>query len=381
MSRFDVEVRRGARARGWRGARLGWVGRVLAAVASLALLAGCTGPGGRAVEPGGATAGFADGGRFANPEVVADHLEVPWGIAFLPDGSALVSERDRARILRVRPGDSPTEVARVPGVAPEGEGGLLGIAVSPDYQRDQIVYAYYSSPSDNRIVRFRLGEQPRPILTGIPKGQIHNGGRIAFGPDGKLYATAGEAGQRSNAQNRQRLGGKILRMEPDGGVPADNPFPGSLVYSFGHRNLEGLAWDSAGRLFASEFGQNRFDEINRIEPGGNYGWPEVEGGGGGDRFVDPLLTWRTAEASPSGVAIDGDTLYAAALRGERLWAVPLDGNGGVGRPTALLPGRYGRLRTVAVAPDGAIWVTTSNRDGRGDPSDADDRILRFPPAS
>jgi glucose/arabinose dehydrogenase len=353
--------------------------RSLAAVAALALVAGCTGPGGRAVEPPGGTTGPPDSGRFQSPRVVADHLDVPWGIAFLPDGSALVSERQTGRILRVRPGDEPTEVATVPGVEPQGEGGLLGIAVSPDYQRDQLVYAYFSSASDNRIVRFRLGEQPRPVLTGIPKGTIHNGGRIAFGPDGELYATTGETGNRSLAQNRRSLGGKILRMEPDGSVPADNPFPGSLVFSFGHRNLEGLAWDSAGRLFASEFGQNRFDELNRIEAGRNYGWPEVEGGGGDGRFVDPLLTWRPEEASPSGVAIDGDTLYAAALRGERLWAVPLDGKGGVSKPSALLSGRYGRLRTVALAPDGAIWVTTSNRDGRGNPGADDDRILRFPP--
>jgi glucose/arabinose dehydrogenase len=358
-------------------ARAGWIARRLAAVAALAMVAGCSAPVGRAVEPRG-TATFSDAGRFANPQVIADHLEVPWGIAFLPDGSALVSERQSARILRVRPGSAPTEVARVPGVEPEGEGGLLGIAVSPTYRRDQLVYAYFSSSSDNRIVRFRLGEQPRPILTGIPKAHIHNGGRIAFGPDGKLYATAGEAGHRRNAQDLGSLGGKILRMEPDGSVPADNPFPGSLVYSLGHRNLEGLAWDSTGRLFASEFGQSRFDEINRIEPGRNYGWPRVEGGGGDDRFTDPLLTWRTSESSPSGAAIDGGTLYAAALRGERLWAVPLDGNGDAGRPVPLLDGSYGRLRTVALAPDGAIWVTTSNRDGRGDPRAADDRILRFP---
>ncbi len=366
MAAFKIEIRRG------------WWARAVGVAGVVALVSGCLGPGGHAVVPAGAVT-FADATRFSNPQAVAEHLEVPWGIAFLPDGSALVSERDSARILRVRPGAGASEVvATVPGVEPEGEGGLLGIAVSPDYRRDQLVYAYFSSASDNRIVRFRLGEQPRAILTGIPKGEIHNGGRIAFGPDGLLYATVGEAGHRSNAQNLQRLGGKILRMEPDGGVPPDNPFPGSLVFSLGHRNLEGLAWDSAGRLFASEFGQSHFDEVNRIEAGRNYGWPEVEGGGGGDRFVDPLLTWRTPESSPSGAAIDGDTLYVAALRGERLWAVPLDGQGRVGRPTALLSGRYGRLRTVAVAPDGAIWVTTSNRDGRGDPAQTDDRILRFP---
>jgi glucose/arabinose dehydrogenase len=356
--------------------------RVLAVVGALALAAGCTGtPDRRAVEPGGRAgqSGRPGDARFSNPQVVADHLEVPWGLAFLPDGSALVSERDRGRILRLRPGARPAEVARVPGVEPAGEGGLLGIAVSRDYQRDRLVYAYFSSDHDNRIVRFRLGEQPQPILTGIPRGTIHNGGRLAFGPDGMLYATTGETGRRSNAQDPRSLGGKILRLTPDGGAPGDNPTRGSPVYSIGHRNVQGIAWDAAGRLFASELGQNRFDEINRIEAGRNYGWPKVEGGGGASQgFVDPLLTWRTSESSPSGVAIDGDTLYVAALRGQRLWAVPLDPGGGVGRPAALLSGRYGRLRTVAVAPDRAIWVLTSNRDGRGDPAADDDRVLRFP---
>jgi glucose/arabinose dehydrogenase len=359
--------------------RLGRAPRVLAGIAALALLASCGAPPGHAVDPGPGIPAFTGAARFANPQVVAGHLEVPWGLAFLPDGSTLVSERDRGVILRLRPGSPPAELARVPDVVPEGEGGLLGIAVSPTYARDQLIYAYLSAPTDNRIVRFRPGERPQPILTGIPKAQIHNGGRIAFGPDGKLYATAGDASHRGNAENRGRLGGKILRIDRDGRVPAGNPFPGSIVWSLGHRNLEGLAWDRDGRLFASEFGENQFDEINRIEPGRDYGWPRVEGGGGGAGLTDPLLTWRTEESSPSGIAIDGDTLFAAALRGERLWAVPLDGRGGVGRPTALLTGRFGRLRTVALAPDGALWVTTSNRDGRGTPSSTDDRVLRFPP--
>ncbi len=353
--------------------------RLLAVLGVVALAAGCTGRAGRAVGPSGAASaqGAPDLARFSNPQVVADRLEVPWGIAFLPDGSALVTERESARILLVQPGAPPREVTRVPGVEPVGEGGLLGIAVPPDYARTRLVYAYLTSGEDNRIVRFRLGEQPQPILTGIPKASIHNGGRIAFGPDGMLYATTGTSVP-SRAQDRRSLGGKILRLEPDGGVPADNPFPGSPVFTLGHRNVEGIAWDAAGRLFASEFGQSRFDEVNRIQAGRNYGWPEFEGGGAGDRFVDPLLTWRTSEASPSGVAVDGAVLYVAALHGERLWAVPLDQSGGVGRPTALLTGQYGRLRTVAVARDGAIWVLTSNRDRRGVPGPDDDRILRFP---
>jgi glucose/arabinose dehydrogenase len=343
------------------------------------LLAGCgIVPGVGEDDPGGDP---GIGAGFSGPEVVASGLEAPWGLAFLPDGDALVSERDRGRILQVGPGAQAREVATVPGVAAGGEGGLLGLAVSPAFERDRLVYAYFSAQGDNRIVRFRLGGGPVEVLReGIPRAGIHNGGRIAFGPDGMLYAGTGDAAERGNAQDPGSLGGKILRLRPDGGVPADNPDPGSPVWSLGHRNVQGLAWDADGRLFATEFGQNRVDEINRIEPGGNYGWPEVEGTGGGERYRDPLVTWPTAQASPSGAAIAGDRLYVAALRGERLWTVPLDGSGGTGQPAAVLAGSYGRLRHAAVAADGALWVLTSNRDGRGDPAPDDDRVLRFPRA-
>jgi glucose/arabinose dehydrogenase len=349
--------------------------RLAAALLALGLLAGCgVVPGLGQDDPGGER---GIGAGFGAAETVARDLEAPWGLAFLPDGGALVSERDSGRILRVRPGAEPEEVATVPGVAPRGEGGLLGVAVSPDYRRDRLVYAYLSTSDDNRIVRFRVGEAPQVLVAGIPRAAIHNGGRIAFGPDGMLYAGTGDASDGRNAQDPGSLGGKILRLRPDGGVPDGNPFPGSPVWSLGHRNVQGLAWDADGRLFATEFGQNRVDEINLVERGGNYGWPEVEGNGGGDRFRDPVVTWPTAQASPSGATIAGGTLYAAALRGERLWSVPLDG-GGVGQPRALLVGVYGRLRHVAMAADGSLWVLTSNRDGRGDPSADDDRVLRFP---
>jgi hypothetical protein len=239
----------------------------------------------------------------------------------------------------------------------------------------------FTSSSDNRIVRFRLDtpQTQTPILTGLARASIHDGGRIAFGPDGMLYAGVGDAGNTANSQNPQSRNGKILRMRPDGSVPPDNPTAGSLVYSLGHRNVQGLAWDSAGRLYASEFGQNTWDEVNYIVPGGNYGWPTVEGRAGDPRFRDPIVQWTTAEASPSGAAVDGNTLLVAALRGTRLWLVPLTGNGGAGTPTAQLQGQFGRLRTVAVAPDGYLWVATSNRDGRGTPAANDDRILRFAP--
>ena len=311
--------------------------------------------------------------------VIATGLQVPWGVAFLPGGDALVSERTTARIVRVPAAGGPAQpVMQVPDVDTNaGEGGLLGLAVSPTYARDQLVYAYLTTAQDNRVVRFKLGAQPQPILTGLDRNVIHDGGRIAFGPDGMLYIGTGDAGNGPVAQDPESLNGKILRLRPNGGIPDDNPFRGSPVWSVGHRNVQGLAWDRAGRLWESELGQDAVDEINLIRPARNYGWPRVEGRGNtaGGRFTNPLVTWSPAEASPSGAAVAGGALYVGALRGQRLWRVPLDGER-TGRPQALLDGRYGRLRTVLVAPDGALWVTTSNRDGRGKPSPDDDRIIR-----
>jgi glucose/arabinose dehydrogenase len=310
---------------------------------------------------------------------VATGLSVPWGIAFLPNGDALVAERNTGRILRIPAhGGDPRRVMRVPGVdIAAGEGGLLGVAVSPRYSRDRYVYAYFTSTAgDNRIVRFRLGGRVRTVLRGLAASGIHNGGRIAFGPDGKLYAGVGDAANPGVAQDRGSMNGKILRMDPDGGVPSGNPFRGSRVWSWGHRNVQGLAWDRRDRLWATEFGQNSRDEVNLIRRGRNYGWPEVEGTGGtsGGRFTNPVVTWSTSAASPSGAAIIGSNLYVAALRGECVWRVPLRGTS-AGRPTRMLAGRYGRIRTVAAAPDGTLWVATSNRDGRGSPRDGDDRII------
>ncbi|MEU8050784.1 MULTISPECIES: PQQ-dependent sugar dehydrogenase [Micromonospora] len=318
---------------------------------------------------------------LSRPQVAASGLTVPWGMDFLPDGSALVTLRNSAQVLRVRPGQPPEAVAQISGVTPVGEGGLLGLAVSPTYAQDGYVYVYLTTATDNRIVRFRLTapQTQTPILTGLARASNHDGGRIAFGPDGLLYAGVGDAGQTANAQNPASRNGKILRMRPDGSVPPDNPFPGSLVYSLGHRNVQGLAWDAQGRLYATEFGQNTWDEVNLVVAGGNYGWPTVEGRGNDPRFRDPLLVWTTAEASPSGATIAGNRLFVAALRGTRLWNVPLDGAGGAGTPVAELVGAYGRLRTVEYGPDGWLWVATSNRDGRGSPAATDDRILRFPP--
>nr|WP_232534258.1 PQQ-dependent sugar dehydrogenase [Plantactinospora sp. KBS50] len=322
--------------------------------------------------------------------VLAKGLDVPWAIAFLPDGGALVTERNTANILKIGPESNPdglktSTVQQVDGVAASGEGGLLGIAVSPGYEQDQTVFVYYSTARDNRIGRLTLGEQPTPILTGIPRSTVHNGGRLAFGPDGFLYATTGDATERGLAQDPKSLAGKILRITPAGKPAPGNPFPDSPVWSLGHRNVQGLAWDQNKHLYATEFGQDTWDEINRIEPGHNYGWPQVEGGvsasaqpGAEDKFTAPLVQWHTDEASCSGAAIIGRLLAAACLKGERLWLMELTGDGGVlGQPRALLTNRYGRLRAAAAAPDGSLWISTSNKDGRGRPSADDDRLIRL----
>jgi glucose/arabinose dehydrogenase len=333
-----------------------------------------------------ALAGCAAGGdqaAAATTKTVASGLQVPWGVAFLPNGDALVGERPTGRIVRIAHGGGrPRTVMHVPGVVTEssGEGGLLGLAVSPHYATDKLVYAYLTTASDNRIVRFRLGGPVHPILTGLQKASDHDGGRIAFGPHGMLYAGVGDATNGANAQDRSSLNGKILRIAPDGSIPRGNPFPGSAVWSLGHRNVEGFAWDSAGRMWATEFGEDTWDEVNLIRKGHNYGWPVVEGKGDtrGGRFTNPLVTWHTDEASPSGAAILGSTLYVGALQGQRLWRIPLHG-ATTGRPQSLLGGRFGRLRTVVVAPGRRLWVTTSNRDGRGEPRSGDDKVIEVNP--
>jgi glucose/arabinose dehydrogenase len=362
------------------------------------LLTGCGDADGGAQAPAG-TAQAPAGTSTPRPSAagvttIATGLQVPWGIAFLPDGTALVTERGAGwrdfndppvmpRVLSVSPAGQVTEVLRLSGVSARGEGGLLGIAVSPNYTTDRWVYVYYTTPDDNRIARFRLGQSqpPEPILTGIPSGLTHNGGRLAFGPDGMLYATTGDARASGNIpQDRASLGGKILRITPDGQPAPGNPFPRSPVYSMGHRNVQGLAWDAQGRLFASELGEDRFDELNLIEPGRNYGWPLVEGAADDRRFTNPIATFVPRDGSPSGMAIVGDHAYIACLRGQRLRRVGLDGRDN----ESLLVGQYGRLRAAAAAPDGSLWLLTSNRDNLSNAFDPrapitadDDRILRL----
>jgi glucose/arabinose dehydrogenase len=312
---------------------------------------------------------------------VATGLEVPWGIAFLPEGTALVTERDTARVLAIPAGGGRARtVGRLDAARPQGEAGLLGIAVSPTFDEDSLVYAYLSTGEDNRVVRMEydgrsLG-QPEVVLDGIPNGFVHDGGRLEFGPDRYLYVSTGETGEPDLAQDRGSLAGKILRITADGEPPSGNPVDGSAVWTMGHRNVQGLAFDDEDRLWASEFGASTWDELNRIEKGRNYGWPVVEGRGDLEEYRNPFAQWRTSEASPSGLAFAEGSLWMASLRGERLWQVPVRENGSTGRPRDHFVGGLGRLRTVVVAPDGSLWLSTSNRDGRGDPGPKDDRIVR-----
>jgi glucose/arabinose dehydrogenase len=311
------------------------------------------------------------------PMVLATGLKIPWALTFY-GATPLVSERGSARVLAVDTNGGLVTIATIAGVNGTGEGGLLGITV-----RDGYLYAYFTAGAENRIARYPISGQgvnaklgaARLLLGGIPSRSNHNGGRIAFGPDGMLYATTGDAGTSSRSQDLGSLAGKILRMTPDGRVPADNPFAGSYVYSYGHRNVQGLAWAADGTLYASEFGENTWDELNVIKAGGNYGWPAVEGKAGNARYIDPVQQWPTADASPSGIAISGGNLYIANLRGERLRKVPLSAPA---TSTEFYVKQYGRLRDVAAGPDGRLTILTNNTDGRGTPQPGDDRILSTP---
>lgn len=313
------------------------------------------------------------------PRDVATDLSVPWSVVFL-DGVPIISERDSGRILELADDGSTREMTVIEEVAARGEGGLLGLGVD-DQNR---LYAFHTTAEDNRIVRFDVsGEagalavgEPQVVLDGLGKGTNHNGGRIAFGPDGMLYATTGDNNVDERSQDLDSLSGKILRMTPDGGVPPDNPFDGSLVYSYGHRNPQGIAWADDGTMFSTEFGQQTWDELNIIEAGKNYGWPTVEGIAEDPDFVDPVQQWSPKVASPSGMAQHDGTLYIANLRGQVLRTVP------VSDPSTSVEvwgQEYGRLRHVAVSPERQLWVVTNNTDSRGEPRQGDDRIIEISP--
>lgn len=370
---------------------------VAAAVLGLGLLTACgddsitsgsePDTGGRENAPSGTTAtGSPD--DVAEDELTVDEVATgitsPWGVVELDDGDLLVAERDTAEVLRVdRQSGEQTTLTTVPGVVTGSESGLLGLAMPEDQDR---LLAYYTGAEDARVVAMSWdGESlgaPEPVLTGIPTGAgYHQGGRIVVGPDGLLYVGTGDNGVPESAQDPGSLSGKVLRVTLDGEPAPGNP-GGDAVWTLGHRNVQGLTFDEEGRLWEAEFGDAAWDEVNLLEAGGNYGWPEVEGSGGADtsgQYVDPAAVWRTGDASPSGLTAWDGSLWLASLRGTILWEIPLPGGAGrpVGRPLAHLAGDYGRLRTVLPTAADGLLLTTSNTDGRGDPDDQDDRVLQL----
>jgi len=323
--------------------------------------------------------------------VIAENLSIPWDIAFLPDGDMLVTERG-GKLLRVGMDGSKREITTNRAVRQSGESGLLGVVLHPRFVENGFLYLYFTAPGAdgetvNQVERHRFdGErlsERKLIVGGIPGAIYHDGGRMEFGPDGMLYVTTGDATRENIAQDLDSLGGKILRMNDDGSIPEGNPF-GTLVYSYGHRNPQGIAWDSAGRLWETEHGRSGvvtgMDEVNLIKPGLNYGWPDIEGDETKAKMEKPKRhsgandTW-----APASAAIVGDRLYFGGLRGEALYEATLSGE----NVTALVEhfkGEFGRIRTVRVGPDGMLYLTTSNHDGRGSPVENDDRIIRVNPA-
>jgi glucose/arabinose dehydrogenase len=317
---------------------------------------------------------------------VATETDVPWGLTQMPGGDVLYSRRDAFDIVRLNQvTGAKTSIGRVPNAqGTDGEGGVMGIAITPTFEADPWLYIMHTSATDNRVVRIRytngaLSGTSQVLVSGIPRNKFHNGGRLRFGPDGKLYIATGD-GQNGNwAQDRNNLAGKILRINPDGTIPADNPF-GNAVWSYGHRNPQGLAFDSQGRLWEQEFGNSVMDETNLVVRGGNYGWPRCEGTTGSCAeagFVAPALTYPTASGSCSGIAVVRDRLYIACLRGARLYRADITGSALTGLQQ-FLNGTYGRLRTVEPSNDGGLWLTTSNLGEKDSvPNNSDERILKL----
>jgi glucose/arabinose dehydrogenase len=312
------------------------------------------------------------GEEGGDPNVVASGLAVPTGLVLLPDGSAIVGERDTGRLVHVFPDRSPArELMTVPGIGTAGDGGLLGLALSPTYLEDGLLYAYVSTATDNRVVRFPLGGTPNPVLTGIPRGQRHNGGGLLFGTDGTLFVGTGDAGDPALAQDPGSLAGKVLQIDVFG-----RPVGASPVFSRGHRDVTALCQSPVpgeagqGALYATDAAAEGPDEVDLVTAGADYG------------SAAPLIEVPAEEGGLGGCAAAGGGIFLGALDGERVHAFALDGTGAVvGDPEEFLGGQYGRLRTVVIDTEGALWITTSNRDGVGTPAEDDDRVLRILPPS
>jgi glucose/arabinose dehydrogenase len=319
---------------------------------------------GEPAEPG-------SGEEAGDPNVVASGLTVPTGLVVLPDGSAVVAERDSGRLLQVFPDRSPArELMTVAGVDPAGDGGLLGLALSPTYDEDGLFYAYLSTATDNRVVRFPLGGTPNPVLTGIPRGAVHNGGGLLFGADGSLFVGTGDTGNPPLARDPASPAGKVLRIDVFGRSVDGRPF-----FSLGHHDVTALCQAGEERLFATDDALAGPDEFDALTGGGDYGAPAPRG-------VEPVTEFAGAEGGPGGCAVAGSTAFVGALDGERVHVLTLDASGAVaGEPEELLRGQYGRLRTAVLDGDGGLWLTTSNKDGKGTPDGDDDKVLRILPPS
>lgn len=319
-------------------------------------------------------------------QVVADNLEIPWEIAFLPDGNLLLTERP-GRLLRI---GTDRVIIPIEGVLHRGEGGLLGLALHPNFASNNFIYLYLTtqegSSVTNRVERYQLqgttlGSRT-VIIENIPGSTFHDGGRIAFGPDKLLYITTGDAGTEANAQDTNSLAGKILRLKDDGSIPEDNPF-NNPVFSYGHRNPQGIAWDAEGNLWATEHGRSGaasgFDEVNLIQAGKNYGWPEYQGDRATAGIEAPkahsgaITTW-----APSGAAFYKGRLLFAGLRGQAVYDTNIE-NDTVQKVDVHFANEFGRLRTITVGPDGFLYILTNNTDGRGTPNKGDDKIIKINP--
>lgn len=310
-------------------------------------------------------------------EVIAENLNIPWESVFLPSGEILVSER-AGKVVNINTGIS----YQIEGVNHTGEGGLLGMTLHPNFLENNYLYLYFTTRQDNRIERYRLvdGEliKDKLIFSGIPVDRFHNGGRIDFGPDGYLYATTGDALDTPLAQDINSLAGKILRLDDEGNIPSDNPI-NSAVYSYGHRNPQGIAWDEEGRLWATEHGPTSLDELNLIEAGKNYGWPNISGDEKADGMEAPVLhsgygyTW-----APSGLAYLDNSLFFAGLRGQALYEAKLS-NQEVDELLVHFFEDFGRIRNVRLGPDKMLYILTNNTDGRGTPKTGDDKLIKINP--
>lgn len=313
--------------------------------------------------------------KGSQSEVILENLNNPWALDFLPNGTMIFTQREGQVITW--DGKSLEGVGNIL-VEAQGESGLLGLAVDPEFTKNKYIYVYYTDNNSNRISRFILNqkmENETILVDNIPSASIHDGGRLKFGPDGKLYATTGDASQRDLAQDVNSLAGKILRLNKNGSVPDDNPF-NSYVWSYGHRNPQGITWGENGIMYASEHGQTQNDEINIIVKGGNFGWPFEEGENLTGKYKNPLIFYTNFTLAPSGMAFFQGDLYVAGLRGNQLRQIVLDESGQKVISESELFTNLGRIRDVVVY-DGYLYISTNNMDGRGVPNVGDDKIIRI----